>query len=83
MRDKKNYVRCNAYHSEIKSASANQSLMTIKGKNSKGKDIEINITLDDYFFPYMIIEMAKIARQRLATASSRLQSIKNAVNENP
>jgi hypothetical protein len=65
---------------EIMSQGADTSLITIKGRNSKDKDIEINITVDDYFFPYMIREMAKIARQRVALSNSRLQSVKDAVH---
>jgi len=79
---KKNYVRCDAYHSEIKSETADKALLTIKGRSSKGADVEINVVLGDYFFPYMIREMAKIARQRVSLARTRLENVKNAVIEN-
>lgn len=79
--EKKQYVKCEAYNTEIKSNGAYKSTLVIKGVNSKGSPMEITVSLDDYFFPYMIKEMARISRQRVATANSRLNSVINSVNE--
>lgn len=78
---KKSYQKMTAYNSEIKSKGADTSEIVLTGRNSKGTDVIVTVTVDDYFFPYMIKDMIKIGRDRFKTASQRLEAIKDAVKE--
>lgn len=79
---KKNYVIAEqVWNSKIEALDNNQSRITISGKNKRGTQLVIKIKVDDYFFPYMIADMAKIGRQRLADATARNNAIIEAVKE--
>jgi hypothetical protein len=82
MTEKKSYVKCEAYNTEIKPDTSDKSIMVIKGVNSKGSPMEITVSIDDYFFSYMVKDMAKIARKRVEVAKSRLTQLVQSVNEN-
>lgn len=79
---KKSYQKLdNCYNAEIKESGPEKSVITFKGKNSKGTESVVSIIVDDYFFPYMIRDMAKIARRRKATADQRLNEVLKAAGE--
>ena len=79
---KKSYQKLNnCYNAEIKEAGPEKSVITFKGVNSKGTETIVTVTVEDYFFPYMIKDMAKIARRRKATAEQRLLEVVKAAGE--
>ena len=79
---KKSYQKLNnCYNAEIKESGPEKSVITFKGVNSKGTETIVTVTVEDYFFPYMIKDMAKIARRRKATAEQRLLEVVKAAGE--
>ena len=79
---KKSYQKLNnCYNAEIKESGPEKSVITFKRTNSKGIETVVTVMVDDYFFPYMIKDMAKIARRRKATAEQRLLEVVKAAGE--
>lgn len=77
---KKNYQKIEAYRIGISSISSDKSIISLYGKNSKSTDIKITVVVEDYFFPHMIKDMALIGKQRVESANSINNRIRNAVN---
>lgn len=66
---------------EIKSDGPDKSVIIFKGRNSKGTGTIVTVKVEDCFFPHLIKDMANIARSRVKTATSRLDSVYKAINE--
>lgn len=77
---KKQSIKLNAYNAEVRPDGDGKSILIINGNNSNGTDIEVKISMEDYFFPDIIKDMAKIGKQRVVTANKRMEEIKDAVN---
>lgn len=79
---KKSYQKLdNCWNADIKENGPDKSVLTFKGTNSKGTETIVTVKVEDYFFPYIIRDMAKIARRRKATADQRLNEVLKAAGE--
>ena len=79
---KKNYIKLEAYHTSVAKKDADNSIMTIKGRNTRGTSIEVKVQIDDYFFKYIIKEMTGIVRNRVKHWNEILNDVKKAVEPN-
>lgn len=77
---KKVYTKLTAYDSKITADGPDKSKIVIKGQNSTGTVVEVSISVDDYFSPYLIKDMARIAQDRVNLAIKRRNEVKDAVN---
>lgn len=78
---KKNYtVVKNAFNAKVILNDASTSTLSISGTNSKGTLVNIEVTLPDYFFSYIVTDMAKILKDRVRSASERLNDLSNAIS---
>lgn len=78
---KKNYTQIKiTWDAKVESIEADKSIISFEGKNSAGTEVKVSVTIEDYFFVYLIKDMVRIAKRRVSKACERLDDIKEMIN---
>ncbi len=77
---KKNYQKItDCWNAKVESCGPEKSRIVFKGRNTQGTEVDVTVEVEDYFFPYMIKDMAGIARARVKSSVGRLNEISKSV----